>query len=301
VASLAAQTHRLAGIVIVVDHNRGLFDRVRSEIPGVTVVVNRGEPGLSGARNAGIAAAHSELVAFLDDDAAAEPECLAEVVGHFDDAGVIGVGSSVVPAWADRRPDWFPHEFDWVVGCTYEGLPTRVAPVRNPIGGFMVIRRGVFEEVGGFRSDLGRVGTLPVGCEETELCLRASRRRSNARFLLVPAARVHHHVPRSRGTGRYFRSRCFREGQSKAMVRKVAGATGLAPEGRYVTRTLPRAVARGMADAARGDPNGLRRAGAVVLGVTWATAGFAHGTVTILRQSRAGGPVESNAPPVGRV
>jgi GT2 family glycosyltransferase len=297
VASLAAQTHRPAVIVVVVDHNEELRERIRAEIPGVTVVANEGEPGLSGARNGGIAAARTDLVAFLDDDASAEPGCLAAVVAHFADPSVIGVGSSVVPAWAQGRPAWFPHAFDWVVGCTYEGLPTEVAPVRNPIGGFMVIRRDVFTEVGGFRSDLGRVGTLPVGCEETELCLRAARWRGDARFLLVPGARVHHHVPPSRGTGRYFLSRCFREGQSKAVVRKVAGASGLATEGRYVTRVLPRAVARGLGDAVRGDRDGLRRAGAIVLGVTWAAVGFALGTAAVVRQSWSrGGPAEPRPP-----
>jgi len=33
-----------------------------------------------------------------------------------------------------RAPIWFPEELDWIVGCSYEGLPKRRTYVRNPIG-----------------------------------------------------------------------------------------------------------------------------------------------------------------------
>src|SRR5205085_69247 len=75
---------------------------------------------------------------------------------------VIGVGGTVEPLWLHGRPPWFPPEFDWVVGCTYCGMPEVAGPVRNLIGCNMSFRREVFEGVGGFRSGIGRIGTYPL-------------------------------------------------------------------------------------------------------------------------------------------
>jgi len=56
----------------------------------VDVVV--GQPGVLAAMNAGVAAARSEIIAFVDDDAVPRPEWLARLVQHFDDPKVGGVG-----------------------------------------------------------------------------------------------------------------------------------------------------------------------------------------------------------------
>jgi mycofactocin glycosyltransferase len=54
--------------------------------------------GPSGARNAGLAAAHTTLVAFVDSDCTASPEWLDALLGHFDDPLVGAVAPRVVPA-----------------------------------------------------------------------------------------------------------------------------------------------------------------------------------------------------------
>ena len=76
------------------------------------------------------------------------------------------------PRWPERRPRWLPPEFDWVVGCSYRGLPETVSVVRNPIGASMSLRTSLALEAGGFDDAVGRVGTSPRGCEETELAIR---------------------------------------------------------------------------------------------------------------------------------
>ncbi len=99
---------------------------------------------------------------------------------------------------------------------------------------------------------------------------------------MVPEARVRHLVPEGRTTWRYFRSRCWSEGLSKAvMTGRVGSDDGLASERAYVTKTLPSGVAHGVADALRGRPEGLRRAGAIIAGLG------AHGRRLRARQ---GGP-----------
>jgi mycofactocin glycosyltransferase len=62
-----------------------------------------GNVGPSGARNAGLAAAHTRLVAFVDSDCTATPEWLDALLGHFDDPLVAAVAPRVVPAATPRR------------------------------------------------------------------------------------------------------------------------------------------------------------------------------------------------------
>lgn len=279
VASVRAQTPPPLETIVVVDHNDALLERARRELEA-TVVASSGAPGLSHARNAGIAAARGEIVAFLDDDAAAEPGWLAALAGPYEDAAVIAVGGAVEPRWLAGRPATFPPEFDWVVGCTYRGHPTERTAVRNVIGANMSFRRSVFDEVGGFDADIGRVGTRPVGCEETELCIRAGRTRADAVVLYEPAARVLHAVPPARTTWGYFVRRCFGEGLSKAVVARLAGRdAALRTERGYVARTVLGGIARDLGAVRRGDAAGPVRAARMAVGLGAAAAGYGYALV----------------------
>jgi len=279
IESIQRQTLPAQDLMVVVDHNPVLLARLRHEFPSLTAIENWQAPGLSGARNAGLASTNASVIAFLDDDASAAPDWLERLEAGYQDARVLGVGGAVEPVWQGGRPAWFPPEFDWVVGCSYPGLPEVAGDVRNLLGCNMSFRREVFEQIGDFQIGIGRIGTYPAGCEETELCIRARRAWPGRFFLYDPQVRVSHQVPASRGTWKYYRSRCYAEGLSKAAVTQFVGSTdGLASERRHALRTLPRAVAKDLADAARhGDLGGLARAGAIVAGLGFATAGFLSG------------------------
>ena len=282
VESVKRQSAPPCEIIIVVDHNRALLERVRSSIPNVISLENRHPAGLSGARNSGVASARAAVIAFLDDDAAAAPDWLMRLSAHYDDPRVFGVGGSIEPVWSNGRPAWFPEEFDWVVGCTYRGMPQIASPVRNLIGCNMSFRRETFEVVGGFQDGVGRVGTLPMGCEETEFCIRARQHWPQRELLYEPRACVYHRVSAQRARWSYFRSRCYSEGLSKALVsRRVGVADGLASERAYTWRTLPRGVMRGIAAAVlRGESHGLGRAVAIVGGLAMTTAGYLRGALS---------------------
>jgi hypothetical protein len=129
------------------------------------------------------------------------------------------------------------------------------------------------------------VGSAPDGCEETEICIRASRRWPDKVIVFDPAARVLHRVPKSRSTWGYFAARCYREGLSKAHLSRLVGArAGLASERAYASRTLPRAFARAVVDAClRRDRTGFARAGAVAVGLVAATAGYLVGRLPGIR------------------
>lgn len=290
VDSIQNQSVLAREIVVAVDHNPALLARVREQFTDVIVVENQEPRGLSGARNSGVAIAKGALIAFLDDDAIADTNWLEKLTECCEDPQVLGVGTRVDPLWETNRPAWFPEEFYWVVGCTYRGLPQTKAPVRNLSGGSMCLRREVFEAVGGFRTGIGRNSTRPMGCEETELCIRAGQHWPQKFFLYEPNIRIQHRIPASRARWAYFCARCYAEGQSKALVaRYVGGSDGLASERVYTLKTLPQGVIRGLVDAVfRHDPMGLARAGAIVAGLVITTTGYCLQRVSQLVDSRFG-------------
>jgi hypothetical protein len=151
--------------------------------------------------------------------------------------------------------------------------------VRNLFGGCMCVRREVFAVAGGFRGEMGRGAGRPLGCEETEFCIRAQQRRPGWTFVYEPRACATHRVPAQRATWDYFRERCFAEGLSKARLAALVGLdAGLSAERTFAGRTLPRGLARGLADTfRRGDLTGLLRAGAIAAGLGYTAAGFAAG------------------------
>ena len=165
-----------------------------------------------------------------------------------------------------------------MLGCSYEGL--HPGPVRNVIGASMAVRRSVFETVGVFAAGIGRgEGRLPLGCEETELCIRTARAMPGTTFFLAAGASCRHKVPASRSTWRYLVTRCYAEGISKAALAALSiGTSGLTVEKAYVRRVLPLAVARGLRDGlVQGERAGILRAAAVVLGFGATTLGYGVG------------------------
>src|SRR5690348_12730980 len=84
VHSVAVQDARPDGIILVIDHNRDLLQLCENALSDVKVIVNRETKGPSGARNSGAAAAKGDIVAFLDDDAVADPGWLSATNPAFD-------------------------------------------------------------------------------------------------------------------------------------------------------------------------------------------------------------------------
>jgi glycosyltransferase involved in cell wall biosynthesis len=282
--SIFGQSCKPDEVIVVIDHNPVLFQRAQGKFSEIKVIENHYERGLSGARNSAIDIAVGEVIAFMDEDAFAAPDWLSTLLSAFSDSNVMGVGGAIHPTWDTQRPPWFPEEFDWVVGCTYRGLPEAAAPVRNLIGCNMAFRREVFSAVGNFQVGMGRIGTLPLGCEETELCIRARQRWPEKVFLYEPRAGVFHRVPGSRANARYFFSRCYSEGISKALVSQLVGVgDGLSSERVYTMKVLPLGALRGlMRFITKFQLAGLGESFAIVGGLLVTTTGYVAGLISNL-------------------
>ena len=290
VGSVREQSLAAREIIVVIDNNPDLLARVRESMSDVTAIENTGARGAGEARNRGVELATGSIIAFLDDDAVATPAWIERAATAFADPRVLGVGGTIEPAWDAQAPRWMAEEFYWTVGCTYPGLPTTPAPVRNLIAANMFVRRAAFLELDGFRAGFGKTGARS-GTEETDLCIRANQRWPQGVWLYDPDVAVNHRVPQSRSCPSYFISRCYDEGVAKAsIVGFVGGGDGLASERVYTTRTLPRGFVKGMKATLVGhELDGIARSISIVVGLTATIMGYLAGKVALRREAHANG------------
>jgi len=243
IRSLQKQTLPPKEIILALDPDEKLVEFYKLNVPdNVKIIVSEGY-GLSYARNAGVKSAEGEIIAFIDDDAVADDRWLETLVRNYNDPNVMGVGGLIKPVWRSSRPLWFPEELDWVIGCSYKGLPECKAAVRNPIGCNMSFRREVFEKVGYFRPNIGRFGKNLLGGEEPELSIRILKKVPNAKILYDPLAVVYHTVTKDRLNLKYLLIRSFNEGFSKAMISNLNGSLyNLSTEKNYLRHLLRTAI-----------------------------------------------------------
>jgi GT2 family glycosyltransferase len=278
VESVLRQTVLPREIILPIDHNPELFQRLRDHwanrpadpsAPPIRVVESRYDGHLGASATTAAELASTEFLAFLDDDAAADPDWLERLLAAFADPSVIGVGGAPLPIYAAPRPAWFPHEFDWVFGCAYAGLPTTTRPILHLIGTTMAVRRQDLLAIGGIHSnDHG----------DMELSHRLLEHAPDRRLIYEPRARVRHYVHANRLTWSYFWRRCFSVNRSKVAALHQMGSSGrLRAERSFATRALTRGLLADLRDTLRGDTGGLLRALTICAGVALASAGYLTG------------------------
>jgi glycosyltransferase involved in cell wall biosynthesis len=161
-------------------------------------------PGLSRARNCGARACETELVAYIDDDAIAEPDWLTVLARDFEDPLVAAVTGAILPTHPDTEEEAF--RSGGVVPCSTGRGHWRVVD-RETSGWFeianfggmgdgsnMAFRRSVFDVWPGFEESLGR-GTILNGGEEHYAFFTLIER--GYRMVYDPAAVVRHPHPRT--------------------------------------------------------------------------------------------------------
>jgi glycosyltransferase involved in cell wall biosynthesis len=284
VASVENQTSAPIEIIVCIDHNDELLrkseeyfvnERPAGRIP-IIVLANKYNGRLGSARNTAIEFASGEVLAFLDDDAAAAADWLERLIAPYDDERVAAVGGAPLPVFESGRPRWFPHEFNWVFGCAYRGLPLTRAPLAHLIGANMSARHAVLQKIGGFHSD---------NHDDMDMCHRIAFAQYTV--LYEPLAIVHHSVPASRTTWHYFWRRCYFVNQGKVEAfANMQEAAHLSAEVAFVARTLTTGVVNEIRQVVRGDLYGFARMGTMIAGITLAGLGHLSGKLRLYRSRR---------------
>jgi GT2 family glycosyltransferase len=144
-------------------------------------VIDLQHAGLSAARNAGLAAATGEIVAYTDADVRVDPDWLTYLVQPFANADVVAAGGLSLP----------PLDSPWVAHCVARapGGPTHVLlddrTAEHVPGCNLAVRRDALRAIGGFNPIYLRAG------DDVDVCWRLQA--AGGRIEFVPAALVWHH------------------------------------------------------------------------------------------------------------
>jgi mycofactocin system glycosyltransferase len=150
---------------------------------GVHLVIQARNRGQSAARNAGVAAAKGEIIAFLDSDCIAQPGWLRELVPYFQDPRVALVGGYVDSYYREKRMDRYEQ------ACSALNMGPDPVMGRGTNSVFYVptcnllVRRECYAQVGGLDE------CLQVG-EDVDLCWRFMAK--NHHLLYIPRGAVLH-------------------------------------------------------------------------------------------------------------
>ncbi len=220
VESVLAQTYEPLEVVIVVDGNDAVFERVREDFGDREQTVlhcNEENQGISYSRTKGAKIATGEVVAFIDDDAVAEPDWIAQLASVYEERDAIAVGGHVAPDWVTTKPDFFPAEFYWLVGCDERGMGEHMEELRNTYGSNISFQREIFLNVGGYDENTGRKGDRHIQAHEAPVCIRMANAYGRGVIYNTDAV-VHHKLFDYRGEFRWLVFRSFWQGYSKRIM-----------------------------------------------------------------------------------
>ena len=201
--------------------------------------------GKSCALNRGIRETTGEVIVFTDDDVTIPAGWLAAVLAPFADAGCDGACGPVEPVWEVAQPVWASEAAPYrmmaaIVQYRNDPGATTIAP---PVGANCAYRRRVFDDLGGFREDLGHSGTHPMPGEDIEFGRRILHSGRSIRY--SPAAGIFHPVTATRLTRDYFERWYFQRGRLEAVLAPYELPPGI-PQVAGIPRYLFRDVAAWM-------------------------------------------------------
>jgi len=220
VESVLDQTYDPVEVVLVVDGNDAVYERVRADFCGRENVVchnNDENRGISYSRTKGAELASGEVVAMIDDDAVAHDDWIEQLVAVYEDTDAVAVGGDVHPDWQTAKPDFFPAEFYWLVGCVEPGFAEDGEEVRNGYGSNISFRRDAFLEAGGYDTHTGRRGDKHIQAHEAPVCIRI-RELTGKGVIYTDDAVVDHKLFDYRGEFRWLVFRSFWQGYSKRVM-----------------------------------------------------------------------------------
>ncbi|HZP48243.1 MAG TPA: glycosyltransferase [Vicinamibacterales bacterium] len=234
--AVARMRTALSWDVLVVDNNstdetRAVVESRQAAYPVRLRYAFEPRQGNSFALNTGIAATPATVIAFTDDDVRVTEAWLQEACAPIlSNTGIDYTGGPVRPIWDAPPPPWIDQTRSDLWG-TLAMLDYGRTPFvfeerqRVPLGANMAVRRALFERVGHFDTNLGRIRNSLRGQAQAEFFCRS--RTAGARGLYVPAMAVDHHIPAARLTRRYFRRWWFMKGMGRHCLEQIHPKTEL--------------------------------------------------------------------------
>jgi glycosyltransferase involved in cell wall biosynthesis len=236
--------------LIVVDNSDDVAARERF-LDGLEIAcnhryINEVRPGLSRARNIGTNVAHGRIIAFMDDDAKADPAWLKHISATFslyERAGI--VGGPVRPIWTAPRPPWLHPWLEGYLTILDRGAAMRILRSEEWLAGTNIaFRTEALKRVGLFPENMGRIGRLLLSNEE--LIVTDKIRQLEYEVVYNPDIVVHHRVHVERANQAWLRRRVFWQAISDLFAGRAAADASPDPNTDihrvldFLTRLAPR-------------------------------------------------------------
>jgi glycosyltransferase involved in cell wall biosynthesis len=178
-------------------------------------------PGLSFARNHGVARARADILAFTDDDVRVDTGWIESIAQTFQERPAIEMaGGKVRPEWEESPPSWLAATGTGPLALVdYGDRPFEIGAARPVclIGANVAVRRRAFDRVGGFSTRLQRVGEGIGSTEDHDFQVRVIASGGTACY--EPRITVRAVVPRERLSKRYHRAWHQGHGRFYALMR----------------------------------------------------------------------------------
>lgn len=199
------------------------------------------QPGVSIARNVGTRAAHSDYVAFIDDDAVPAADWIEQIqqaIACAESEPAL-VGGRILPHWEAPLPPWWPPRLRGALSIIeHEGQgeyrSAALPPGLEPYGANMVVHVVPTLAVGGFRGHSGRIGKTLLSDAEVQLAWRLQAAGYSIRY--DSRIVVYHQIQAARLTPGWLLSRLYWQGVSTVLTRRLLG------QPTSVWRELPRRI-----------------------------------------------------------
>jgi len=199
------------------DATLDVLRKARHELPFSLQIVDERTPGLSLARNRGLRATRSDLIAFLDDDVWVERGWLDALVEAANRLPAQLFAGRVTLDWQSGRPQWASSAVESLLSANDRGSEEREVGLASAlVGANFALRRSVVESVGDFQESLGRRGLDLLSGEESELVKRALT--NDLRLYYVPGMAVRHWVSHERATKAHLESLAFARGRTRVAL-----------------------------------------------------------------------------------
>lgn len=220
------------------DNTRLICERFAANHQNISFrYVEEHEQGLSAARNRGIKEAKGDIIIYVDDDALVDSDYIRSYAEHFSSSPeTMAAGGPIEPLYETAEPSWMsPYTKALLTAWMNYGDKVREYPSgRFPGGGNAAYRKGVFDKVGLFNTDLGRKGTALLASEEKDIFDKM--RQLGMRVLYLPTPVLHHIIPQAKLEEPYFNRLTLQIGRSERMRTKSIS------QGKYVKRLLSEGV-----------------------------------------------------------
>lgn len=207
--------------LIIVDNNSTdataqIAVAAQSAIPGLKYF-HEAKQGLSHARNRGVQESRGAIIAFADDDVFFDTDWANAIIDEFEQNPTAdALGGRSTPIFEGGRPAWLQDEYLVLYGDTGFGDQLRWLDFpEHPFGLNMAFRRRVFERVGLFDANLGRIKASLLSGEESDLFERIHA--DGLRTLYSPKPHLFHRIPKERTSFDWIKSRFYWQGASDAI------------------------------------------------------------------------------------